>query len=191
MPAKDKQTLPHTPSQTVGPFFHYAMIRPEENILTNKETKGHKISLTGTIYDGDGEPIPDAMIEIWQADANGIFKHESDPKHKNADPNFKGFGRAETVKNGHYFFETVKPAKSALDDDTQSPYIRLRVFARGMLTHATTRLYFSDEDNSNDPILNSLSKERQSTLIATLEPPHTYRFDIRVQGDKETVFFDS
>ncbi len=130
------------------------------------------------------------MIEIWQADAQGIFKHKSDPKHKNADPNFKGFGRAETVKNGQFFFETVKPAKSVLDDDTQSPYIRLRVFARGMLTHASTRLYFSDEDNSNDPILNSVTKERQNTLIATLEPPNTYRFDIHLQGDNETVFFD-
>jgi protocatechuate 3,4-dioxygenase alpha subunit len=177
-----------SPSQTVGPFFHYGLLFGGENILVNEQTKGQRILITGTVYDGDAKPIPDALLEIWQADAAGIYAHLADPRHAEADLNFKGFGRADTLKGGVYTFKTVKPgAKDSV------PYVNVRVFSRGMLIHAVTRLYFSDEDNANDEVLKSVSDTRRQTLIATLEHKGdlaTYRFDIHLQGPKETVFFD-
>ena len=181
---------PQSPSQTVGPFFHYGLISLTSHVLINEKTKGKRITLTGTVYDGDGAPIPDALIEIWQADSSGIYHHSADPHYKDADPNFKGFGRSDTVKNGQYRFETIKPAVAKMDDESQSPFIRARVFARGMLIHASTRIYFSDEDNSRDSIFKTVPEARQPSLVAKLEPNSVYRFDIYMQGEDETVFFD-
>lgn len=188
------EKLAQTPSQTVGPFFHFALIEDGENILINEHTQGQVIRLVGTVYDGEGASIQDALIEIWQADAAGIFNSSEDPNHQKVDPNFKGFGRSDTRNKGQYCFDTVKPSNSSLDDNDQAPYIRLRVFARGMLVHATTRLYFSDEANQADPILSTVPASRRTTLIAKLERSQgvpTYRFDIYLQGDKETVFFEA
>lgn len=184
-----------TPSQTVGPFFNYGLFRGEENLLTNEQTKGQRIEIKGTVLDGDGEPLEDAMIEIWQADAQGIYGHPADPQHEKADKFFHGFGRAETNPEGHFWFKTIKPGRVVWDEDTdQAPHILVRVFGRGMLIHATTRLYFSDEESTaTDPVLNSVDEKRRSTLIATLETSEdlpTYRFDIHLQGKSETVFFD-
>ena len=183
-----------SPSQTVGPFFHDALIKEADRILINNATQGEKIILTGTVFDGDGVPVPDAMVEIWQADANGVFNHPDDPGQSEADPNFKGFGRSDTLKDGQYFFQTIKPGCSSLDGTDQSPYIRLRIFARGMLIHASTRVYFSDEENQHEPVFNAVPEERKHTLVAKHEPssnPPGYRFDIHLQGDNETVFFDA
>jgi protocatechuate 3,4-dioxygenase alpha subunit len=153
-------------------------------------TLGERIVLTGVMYDGDGVPIPDASIEIWQPDANGIFNHPLDPLHEQADPNFRGFGRAETRNGGRYEFKTVKPGGR----DGQAPFINMHVFGRGMLVHALTRVYFSDEPaNAEDPALNALEPDRRHTLMATREQsegPPAYRFDIRMQGEDETVFFN-
>jgi protocatechuate 3,4-dioxygenase alpha subunit len=185
-----------TPSQTVGPFFNYGLFtRDNLNILVNELTIGQHISLIGQVADGDGAPLVDAMIEIWQPDANGVFKHPADPRHAEADPNFRGFGRSETVDNGRYSFKTIKPGAIAFDaEKMQAPHINVRVFARGMLIHANTRLYFSDEPaNENDPVLNLVPADRRYTLVAQRIASNdlpTYCINIVLQGENETVFFD-
>jgi protocatechuate 3,4-dioxygenase alpha subunit len=181
-------------NQTVGPFFRIGLIYGEpQNDLVQEETIGQRIKITGVVFDGDEQPIPDAMVEIWQPDANGIYNHPADPLHQEADPHFRGFGRAENRKGGSYEFKTIKPGGR----DGQAPYVNVRLFARGMLIHSVTRIYFADEPaNADDPLLNSLDSDRRDTLIASLENSSsdqgspTYRFDIHMQGDKETVFFD-
>ncbi len=191
--------LIQTGSQTVGPFFHNGLIFGGENILVNAETKGERIIIEGTVYDGDGVPVPDAMIEIWQPDAQGLFNHSADPNRLKADPAFAGFGRAETVNKGRFYFKTVKPGPIAevagsIDAQKRAPYINVRVFARGMLIHAVTRIYFSDEEaNTDDPLLVSLETTRRQTLIAQRiegDDLPCYRFDIHLQGTNETAFFD-
>ncbi len=184
-----------TPSQTVGPFFHIGLLRGNENVLVDEQTAGRRIRITGCVFDGEGKPVPDALIEIWQADAQGLFNHPADPQCDRADRHFRGFGRTGTVDGGRFEFKTVKPG-STVDRDgvLQAPYVDVRVFARGMLIHATTRLYFSDEiANATDPVLGTIDPERRGTLIAVLEETDdlpTYRFDIRLQGQCETVFFE-
>ena len=183
--------LKQSGSQTVGPYFRIGLIYGDaQNVLVKEETQGERIKITGTVFDGDGEPIPDAMIEIWQSDAKGIYNHPLDPRHEEADPHFRGFGRAENRKEGVYTFKTVKPGSH----EGEAPYINVRLFARGMLMHAITRLYFADEPaNENDAVLNSIPGERRATLLASREETEefpTYRFDIHVQGEKETVFFN-
>lgn len=178
-------------SQTVGPFYRIGLIYGQpQNDLVEDQTLGERITLTGVVYDGEGEPIPDALLEIWQPDANGIFNHPLDPLHEQADPYFHGFGRAETRNAGRYEFKTVKPGGR----DGGAPYINMHIFGRGMIVHAITRVYFPDEPaNEDDPVLNSVESERRETLIATRERtdgPPTYRFDIRMQGEDETVFFN-
>ncbi len=190
-------TLEQTPSQTVGPFFHYGLVnRGDEHILVNDNTKGLHILIKGQVTDGSGSPINDAMLEIWQADAQGYFNHPEDPNHEKADPNFKGFGRAVTNDNGVYTFQTIKPGRVPYDAETvQAPHISVRLFARGMLIHTYTRLYFGDEQaaNDRDPVLNLVPENRRQTLIALPDSSGeagTYRFNISLQGDNETVFFE-
>lgn len=189
--------LMQTPSQTVGPFFHYGLFtRDNLNILVNDDTKGKRIIIKGQVTDGEGHPVPDAMLEIWQADSQGYYNHSADPNHAKADPNFKNFGRADTVNNGVYTFKTVKPGSVPFDADrSQAPHINVRVFSRGMLIHAYTRLYFGDEVEANqtDPVLNLVPDLRRHTLIALPQETGdlmTYCFNIVLQGEGETVFFN-
>jgi protocatechuate 3,4-dioxygenase, alpha subunit len=191
-----------TPSQTVGPFFKYGLTPDGKyewnnaftsNLLT-PDVSGDRIRLEGTVFDGDGTPIPDCMLEIWQADAQGRF---ADPQDKRALPNasFKGFGRCGTDANGSYSFDTIKPgAVPDPDGKPQAPHVLLAVFARGMLRHLYTRIYFEDETaNSADPVLALVPPDRRATLIALRKPGNAgavYSLDLRLQGDNETVFFD-
>jgi protocatechuate 3,4-dioxygenase alpha subunit len=185
-----------TPSQTVGPFFDFGLIFPGEEDLLRSDPTGERIMIRGAVFDGDGAPVPDAMIETWQADANGIYNHPADPRSAEAGPHFTGFARAATDPNGAFSIRTVKPGAV----DGQAPHIGVRVFARGMLIHAYTRIYFADEpSNAQDPVLNLPGVgSRAGTLIAAREDAGgedaggvtLYRFDIRLQGDRETVFFD-
>jgi protocatechuate 3,4-dioxygenase, alpha subunit len=186
-----------TPSQTVGPFFSYGLLdKGGENILVNDSTRGQRILIMGQIVDGDGNPMPDGMLEIWQADANGCFNHPADPNQSKADKNFRGFGRSGTVNEGKFQFKTIKPGAVAFDETRkQAPHINVRLFARGMLIHAYTRLYFSDEQaaNEQDPVLNLVPADRQHTLVAYRQDSDdlpTYCFNITLQGENETVFFD-
>jgi protocatechuate 3,4-dioxygenase alpha subunit len=187
--------LKQTASQTVGPFFHYGLIAGGENILTQERTSGERIYFQGRVLDGDGAPVSDALVEIWQADAQGIFNHPVDPQHQKADKFFRGFGRSATTADGQFWFKTVKPGSVPWDDQqNQAPHVNVRVFARGMLIHAVTRLYFSDESaNQTDPVLNSVDPARRQTLIASREDSEDlpcYCFDIHLQGEHETVFFN-
>lgn len=183
--------MKQTGSQTVGPYFRIGLIYGKsQNNLVQEKTRGERIKITGQVLDGDGRSIPDALVEIWQPDAGGIYNHPSDPLHEQADPHFRGFGRAENRNEGIYEFKTIKPGSR----DGQAPYISVRVFARGMLIHAITRIYFADEPaNTGDPVLNSIAADRRATLIAACEESSelpTYHFDIHMQGDNETVFFN-
>jgi protocatechuate 3,4-dioxygenase alpha subunit len=185
-----------TPSQTVGPFFSIGLVRSGENVLANNKTSGQPILIRGTVYDGKGTPVQDALIETWQADASGIFDHPNDPRHKKADPHFFGFGRAPTDGDGVYWLKTIKPgAMPPVNGETYAPYINVRVFMRGMLIQAHTRMYFSDEEKANavDPVFNLVEAGRRRTLVAVLQKGNdlpSYRFDIRMQGKDETVFFN-
>jgi protocatechuate 3,4-dioxygenase, alpha subunit len=191
-----------TPSQTVGPFFKYGLTPNGEydwndaftSNLVTADASGERIRVEGRVFDGDGQPIPDCMLEIWQADAQGRF---SDPQDQRALPNstFKGFGRRGTDANGEYAFDTIRPG-SVPDPDgkPQAPHLLLVIFARGMLLHLYSRIYFDGEaGNAADPVLALVPADRRGTLIAARQPgagSAVYRFDIHLQGDSETVFFD-
>lgn len=199
-----------TPSQTVGPFFAYGLT-PEgrckwdpnggyswketvgDNLVIPDAT-GEKVRIEGRVLDGDGLPISDAMIEIWQADAQGRYAH---PRDNRALPNtqFKGFGRSATDKDGVYSFDTIKPGPvPGPEGKAQAPHIVFAIFSRGMLRQVHTRLYFADEAaTTSDPIMALVPPARRGTLIAHKEMREflpVYRFDIRIQGENETVFFD-
>jgi protocatechuate 3,4-dioxygenase alpha subunit len=188
-----------TPSATVGPYFLIGL-GPSQfggkdtilNSLVTPDASGERIRIEGRVLDGDGVPIPDAAVEIWQADAAGRYAHPVDQRSL---PNsaFRGFGRAPTDGEGRYWFETIKPGiVPGPDGKPQAPHIAVNVFARGLLKHVTTRIYFSDEQgNVSDPVLTLVPADRRSTLIARRDKSAqpVYRFDIRLQGDGETVFF--
>ncbi len=188
--------LGQTPSQTVGPFFHIGLPAEPENVLVDSETRGQRIRIEGTVYDGASQPVPDALVEIWQADGQGHFNHPADEGQAEADRHFRGFGRSGTDERGRFWFETVKPGPvPARSGGQQAPHVDVRVFARGMLIHAMTRLYFSDEDaNQADAVLSSIADPaRRQTLIAAARPgagAPIYHFDIHLQGERETVFFE-
>lgn len=184
-------SLYQTPSQTVGPFLNIGLIHGEkQNVLVDGHTAGKRIRLAGVVYDGNGNPMEDALLEIWQADANGIYPHPADPRHNEADPHFRGFGRSHSEDRGRYEFHTIKPGGR----DGYAPFVNLHLFARGMLLHTQTRIYFADEPaNATDPVLLSVPGERRATLLARLEEDGEiplYRFDIHMQGEQETVFFE-
>jgi protocatechuate 3,4-dioxygenase, alpha subunit len=181
-----------TPSQTVGPFFKPALIRAGDESLITPKPRGERITIEGCVLDGDAVPVSDAMIELWQANAEGRYDHPEDLQEKLLDPDFHGFGRAATDERGRFRFYTVKagsvPGPGSL---LQAPHINVSIFARGLLKRLTTRIYFPGEQlNAADVVLNSVAPERRSTLIARVEKPNLLRFDIVLQGENETVFFD-
>ena len=190
-----------TPSQTVGPFFAYALT-PELyrypyrsaviDRLVQSGTEGRRIRIEGRVLDGDGLPVADALVEIWQANAHGRYHHPADTGTAALDPAFTGFGRSGTDDEGRYWFETVRPGRVPFDDHRlQASHIVVTVFARGLLNHAVTRLYFGDDPTiASDPILALVPESRRATLLAQPTEPDQYRFDIRLQGEGETVFFD-
>jgi protocatechuate 3,4-dioxygenase, alpha subunit len=171
-----------TPSQTIGPFFHDALLDEDRSQLVPPEHP-QAVRLEGNIYDGAGDHVPDAMVEIWQADHAGRYDEED----------FSGFGRSGTDDGGSFSFVTVKPgAVPAPDGRTQAPHIMVSVFARGLLKRLVTRIYFPDEAEANaeDPVLSSIEDpEHRRTLVARDEGG-ALRFDIRLQGENQTAFFD-
>ncbi len=189
-----------TPSQTVGPFFSPALLREDarRNVLTRPETSGERIRIEGRVLDGDGIPVPDAMVEIWQANAHGRYNHPLDQGPAALDPSFLGYGRSGTAEDGSYWFETIKPGPATFDGERrqalQAPHICVTVFSRGLLNHLVTRLYFEDEpNNALDPVLQCVPDQRRTTLLARRKPGDTeavYRFDIILQGADETAFFN-
>jgi protocatechuate 3,4-dioxygenase alpha subunit len=183
-------------SQTVGPFFNFALTTNSRlGILAGEGVEGERIRLAIRLVDGDGIGAPgDALIELWQADARGCYAHVIDLREAERDPNFYGFGRLETDANGECVFDTVRPG-SVPDGSggTQAPHINVIVLARGLLKHLYTRIYFAGETaNPQDPALALVPEGRRATLLAhpVEAQPDTWRFEIRLQGEAETVFFD-
>jgi protocatechuate 3,4-dioxygenase alpha subunit len=187
--------LPPTPSQTIGPFFALddpdAMPWPDGPQVVAEGTEG-AFRLEGRVLDGAGEPVPDGLVESWQADPDGRFPHPDDPRGAAARPGFRGFGRCATDADGRFFLVTVKPgAVPGPGGRPQAPHIDLSIFARGLNQRLVTRVYFADERQRNaaDPVLASLPEAARATLLA--EPTGGgYRFDVHLQGEHETVFFD-
>lgn len=182
-----------TPSQTIGPFFAYALTpraygRSElaTEQVAAEGVAGERIRIEGVVYDGDGAPVGDAMIEIWQADAQGRF-------NTSGNAGFTGFGRAEASAEGGFHFETIRPgALPGPDGRMQAPHLSVSVFARGLLLRLATRIYFSDDPlNAEDPVLALVPPDRRATLIAQRGADGVFRFDIRLQGEGETVFFEA
>jgi protocatechuate 3,4-dioxygenase alpha subunit len=191
-----------TPSQTVGPFLHLGLVWADGPYAVSDGTPG-AFWITGTVYDGDRQPVPDALIETWQADPDGRFDHSDDPRGS-VSPSvsgFRGFARCETSAEGEYRVITVKPGSlPSPDGGVEAPHINVSVLGRGLLDRVVTRIYFPDEAAANaaDPVLASVPAGRRATLVAELggmagkaEPAGDggLRFDIRLQGEGETVFF--
>jgi protocatechuate 3,4-dioxygenase alpha subunit len=187
--------LPLTPSQTVGPFFAIGLPWPDGPQVVAEGTDG-AIVITGRVLDGAGEPVPDALVETWQAAPDGSFAHPDDPRDGSgaAAPAFRGFGRCPTSPGGEYRIVTLRPAALPSGDGrAEAPHLDVSVFARGLLDRVVTRIYFPDEEEANaaDPVLSSLpERSRRHTLVAAPDGPGQFRFDIRLQGEGETVFFD-
>ena len=192
---------PITPSQTVGPFFAFSLTPVDYpypalvgNDLLTEDAVGEPIRIEGRVLDGAGSPVPDAMIEIWQADGAGHYAgNDSAPLPNTA---FKGFGRCATDREGNFSFRTLKPGSvPAPDGRPQAPHINIGLFARGLLRRLFTRIYFEGEAaNDGDPVLALVPHEARKTLIARRtesEGAAAYVFDIRLQGDDETVFFEA
>lgn len=206
-----------TPSQTVGPFFHYGLawkggadlighsdlgaraelappehyVLAEHGVTGRDAIKGERVEIIGRVIDGDGLPVPDALVEIWQADAAGRYAHPDDPQYHAANPAFLGFGRSATQEDGSFRFLTIRPGQVAGPGNSlQAPHIAVGVMARGLLKRLTTRLYFAGApENGEDPILALIPPKRRDTLIAKRDGG-AWRFDIVLQGVRETVFLD-
>jgi protocatechuate 3,4-dioxygenase, alpha subunit len=185
-----------TPSQTVGPFFHLGMARAEWADLTADHPAGEHIAIEGRVIDGDGAPVPDAVIELWQANAAGRYNHPDDQQtDKLLDPHFRGFGRVATDAEGRFRVMTIKPGPvPGRGNALQAPHINIALFARGLLKHLFTRIYFGDEPaNAGDPLLSTIedAAARDSLLAQrTSDNPPLYRFDFVLQGENETTFLD-
>jgi protocatechuate 3,4-dioxygenase alpha subunit len=180
-----------TPAQTVGPYLAISMhqlITPE--LIEPGDPRA--IRLRGTLLDGDGVPVPDGMVEIWQANAAGRYAHPADERAEIAlEEGFLGFGRSGTVNGGTFEFVTLKPGRVPWPEGgLQAPHLQVAAFARGLLKHVVTRIYFPDEDGANavDPVLSRLDEGARSRLIAVADGDGL-RFDIRLQGPEHTPFF--
>jgi protocatechuate 3,4-dioxygenase alpha subunit len=189
-------TLIPSSSQTIGPFFREALERPAWSDLTRDGVSGTVIRIEGVVRDGDGAPVPDALLELWQADAEGRYAHPDDLGGVPSDRLFRGFGRACTDVDGRYWFRTIVPgAVPGAGGIVQAPHANVSVFARGLLKRLVTRIYFADRasENARDPLLASIADaQARATLIAQRadrpDAPVTYRFDVVLQGAGETAF---
>jgi protocatechuate 3,4-dioxygenase alpha subunit len=190
--------LPVTPSQTVGPFFAIGLPWTDGPQVVPEETAGALV-IAGRVLDGAGEPVPDALVETWQAAPDGSFGHPDDPRRSARGAAVtaaacRRFGRCPTGPDGSYRIVTLRPAPLPCGDGrTEAPHLDVSVFARGLLDRLVTRIYFPDEEEANaaDPVLSGITeRSRRGTLIAAAGAAGGLRFDIRLQGEGETVFFD-
>ncbi|GIU56327.1 protocatechuate 3,4-dioxygenase subunit alpha [Arthrobacter sp. NicSoilC12] len=179
--------LTPTPGQTVGPFYGYALPFAKDRELLAPGSPG-SIRLQGTVYDGAGHPIPDAILEIWQADADGKVPHRTGSLVRDG-YTFTGFGRSAVGNTGAFTFTTVNPGPT---EEGAAPFIAVAVFARGLMNRLFTRVYLPEDEEAlaKDPLLSSLDPDRRRTLIARRDPDGGLSWDIRLQGEGETVFLD-
>jgi protocatechuate 3,4-dioxygenase alpha subunit len=181
-----------TPFQTLGPFFDFGLILPDGGSVATRAAAGRHDVIEGTVRDGAGNVLPDALIEVWQANAAGKYAHPADQQEASLDPACDGFGRVPTDELGRFVFSTVVPGRvPGPDGALQAPHLAIGVLARGLLTRLVTRMYFEDEpSNLADAVLTMVPADRRATLLAKRIADHRYRFDIALQGPHETVFFD-
>jgi protocatechuate 3,4-dioxygenase alpha subunit len=182
-------TLGTTPSQTVGPFFALALPWPDGPFVVPEGTEG-AIWLRGRVLDGAGDPVPDALVETWQAGPDGRYAHPEDPR--GGRDGFRGFGRCPTGGDGAWAILTLKPGPvPAPDGAAQAPHVAVSVFARGLLNRVVTRIYFADESEANaaDPVLAALASDAARASLVAEPSGDGYRFDVRLQGPDETLFF--
>ncbi|MDJ0614985.1 MAG: protocatechuate 3,4-dioxygenase subunit alpha [Rhizobiaceae bacterium] len=201
---EENERLKESPSQTAGPYVHIGCTPNFTGIATYETdlgalmklgpVTGQEITIEGAIFDGDGAPLLDALVEIWQADANGLFNSANEMRGA-SDPNFSGWGRCPVdMETGEFRFETVKPGRVPwVDGSLQAPHITMWIVARGINIGLQTRIYFADEVEANlsDPILSQIDdRDRLTSLLANEDENGTHRFDVHLQGPRETVFFD-
>jgi protocatechuate 3,4-dioxygenase, alpha subunit len=181
-----------TASQTVGPYFHIGLAWLTIDRLATPDCPGQHIRVEGRVLDGDGRPVDDAIIELWQANAHGKYAHPGDTSKAPLTPGFRGFGRVPTDSEGRYRFFTIKPGPIAdLEGELQAPHLLVSVFMRGLLKRVVTRLYFPAEPrNADDRVLAMVPAERRGTLVARQKTSDDLEWDIILQGPGETVFFD-
>jgi protocatechuate 3,4-dioxygenase alpha subunit len=186
--------LQATTSQTVGPFFKIGFQWLYRDNLADEGVSGERVTIQGRIFDGDGVPVPDAILEIWQANAHGKYAHPEDTQNKPLEPGFKGYGRVPVSAEGLFRLATIKPGPvPGPDGREQAPHLLVSVFMRGVLRRLVTRIYFPDEPrNAADFILNLVEPARRPTLIAkkTAGGSGTLEWNVVLQGPDETVFFD-
>lgn len=187
-------TLRATTSQTVGPFFTIGLTRMNQSVLAGPGVSGERVTIQGRVVDGDGVPVPDAVIEIWQANAHGKYAHPEDVQDKPIEAGFVGYGRVPTDDGGKFSFTTIKPgAVPGPDGKMQAPHLALSIFMRGLLKRLATRIYFPDEaGNDTDFVLHLVEASRRGTLIARAAAgrPGVLEWNVVMQGEGETVFFD-
>jgi protocatechuate 3,4-dioxygenase alpha subunit len=187
-------SLQATTSQTVGPYFSIGLTRLKQDNLAGPGVSGERVTLEGRVLDGDGQPVSDAMIELWQANAHGKYAHSEDQQDKPLELGFKGYGRIPTDDLGRFRFTTIKPGSvHGPDGKAQAPHIAVSVFMRGLLRRLVTRIYFPGEPaNAGDFVLNLVEPARRATLIAKKAGGQSgaLEWNVILQGPEETVFFD-
>jgi protocatechuate 3,4-dioxygenase alpha subunit len=183
-------SLQTTTSQTIGPYLHIGLTWLNTDTIAPPDADGERVRVEGRVIDGLGQPVSDAMLEIWQADDRGRYAHPEDPRSNKAA--FRGFGRIPTDAQGRFAFSTVKPGSvPGPRGEPQAPHLLISLFARGLLKHLVTRLYFPGEPaNDSDAILALVDPDRRPTLIARSSADGILTWDIVLQGERETVFFD-
>ena len=183
-----------TPSQTVGPYLHIGLDWLNTTDLASPGVAGERIVIQGRLLDADRAPIPDGVIEIWQANSHGRYAHPDDGRVLPLESGFSGFGRTSIGGNGEFRFSTIKPGRvPATNGQLQAPHIMVNVFARGLLRQAVTRVYFPDDDHASDPVMASVPVNRRMTLIARSVAGQVgvFEWNVLLGGDQnETVFFD-
>ena len=185
-------SLQSTTSHTVGPFFTIGLTRLLQQEIAAPGVPGERIAIEGRVLDGDGQPVPDALVEFWQADSQGKYAHPEDAQQKSVAPGFRGYGRQATGDDGKFRFTTIKPGPvPGPGGKPQAPHIAVSVFARGLQRRLVTRIYFPDEAaNSSDFALGRVEAARRPTLVAKKSAPGQLEWNVILQGPGETVFFD-
>lgn len=186
--------LQATTSQTVGPFFSIGLTRLQKIDLAGPGVAGQRVTISGRVIDGEGQPVPDAILEVWQANSHGKYAHPEDDQEKPLEPGFEGYGRIPVDNRGRFVFTTIEPGPvPGPGGKPQAPHLAVSVFMRGLLRRLVTRIYFSGEPaNAGDFVLNLVEPKRRATLIARKSPNEisVLEWNVILQGLDETVFFD-